>query len=61
MVTLPAVSPEAVPVKLVATPEAGVPSAPPEYNKVAETSGRVNVFSDVVGPENLVKPLPVPP
>ncbi len=30
LVTEPAVSPEAVPVKLVATPEEGVPNAPPE-------------------------------
>ena len=29
--------------------------------KVALASGRVNVFSEVVGPVNLVKPLPVPP
>jgi len=28
---------------------------------VAEESGRVNVFSAVVGPVNLVNPLPVPP
>ncbi len=61
LVTDPAVKPEAVPVRLVATPDAGVPSAPPEYNKVAEESGRVKVLSAVVGPENFVKPLPVPP
>ena len=53
--------PAAVPVKLVATPELGVPSGPPEYSKVAEASGSVKVFSVVVGPVNLVKPLPVPP
>jgi hypothetical protein len=28
---------------------------------LAETSGRVKVFSLVVGPENAVKPFPVPP
>lgn len=27
----------------------------------ADALGNVNVFSDVVGPENLVNPLPVPP
>jgi hypothetical protein len=61
LVTEPAVKPDAVPVKLVATPEEGVPRAPPEYNNVAEESGRVKVLSAVVGPENLVNPFPVPP
>jgi hypothetical protein len=54
-------NPEAVPVKLVATPPDGVPRAPPEYRSVAEASGRVNVFSAVVGPVNFVNPFPVPP
>jgi hypothetical protein len=57
----PIESPEAVPVKLVATPDEGVPRAPPEYNKVAFASGSVKVLVEVVGPENVVKPLPVPP
>lgn len=59
--TFPAVSPEAVPVRLVATPDDGVPSAPPCTTIVEEASGSVKVFSDVVGPENFVKPFPVPP
>jgi hypothetical protein len=53
--------PLAVPVRFVATPEDGVPNAPPEYSKVADASGNVNVFSAVVGPVNLVNPFPVPP
>ena len=28
---------------------------------VAEAFGKVKVFSEAAGPENLVKPLPVPP
>src|SRR6185369_11925379 len=61
LVTLPAVRPEAVPVRFVATPEEGVPSGPPAYNSVALASGSVKVFSVVVGPVNLVNPFPVPP
>src|SRR5258708_28320032 len=32
-----------------------------EVRILAEASGRVKVFSEVVGPLNLAKPLPVPP
>ena len=55
----PTVSPAAVPVQEVSTPDDGVPRAPPEYNNVAVASGRVKVFSVDVGPLNLAKPLPV--
>ena len=32
-----------------------------ERARVASALGRVNLFSELVGPTNLVKPLPVPP
>ena len=52
---------EAVPVKLVATPDEGVPRAHHCTTIVLDESGSVNVFSEVVGQENFVNPFPVPP
>ena len=48
-------------VQLVKVPDDGVPNAPPCTTIVELASGSVNVFSAVVGPVNLVNPLPVPP
>ncbi len=49
------------PVQLVSVPLEGVPKAPPAYKSVSLELGSVKVFSVIVGPENFVKPLPVPP
>ena len=47
--TDPAVSPAAVPVKLVATPEAGVPSAGViKVGELAKTKAPVPVSSDII-------------
>ena len=50
-----------VPVRFVAVPLAGVPSAPPSYSNVEDALGSVKVFSLDAGPENFAKPFPVPP
>jgi len=49
------------PVRFVAVPLDGVPSAPHCTTIVLDASGRVKVFSAVVGQENFVNPFPVPP
>ena len=53
--------PRGKPVAFVNIPDEGVANGPPAKSNVAFASGNVNVFSAVVGPANLVNPLPVPP
>jgi hypothetical protein len=47
------------PVKLLAVPLAGVPSAPPAYRMVELELGKVYVLVEVAGPETAKKVLPI--
>ena len=56
-----AINPYAVVEVALPVPPCATVTAALSVNTVAEAFGSVNVFSAVVGPENLVNPFPVPP